>query len=253
LKNIASERIRVELIKLLQGKGVENVLSRFKDIIFIIIPELKTLDGFEQMTNYHIYDIWTHTVKVVANVKNTPELRVAALLHDIGKPEKFTIDSNGTGHFKGHPAVSKEISEVVLKRLRFSNIEIEIITKAIELHDMRPDGTKRQLIKWCAKYGIENIENALEIMEADAAAQNPEYYNQRMRLYELTAKQLNEIRCEAPCLKLKDLKINGNDLIALGFRGESIGYTLEQLLSDVIEGTIKNEKGLLIAKAKEII
>lgn len=86
LGEIAKERIRVELIKLLQGKNVEKILTEYKEIIFYIIPELKACDGFEQHSPYHVYDVWTHTVKAVSAVKNDPVLRTAMLLHDIAKP-----------------------------------------------------------------------------------------------------------------------------------------------------------------------
>ena len=253
LTNVASERIRVELIKLLQGKNAEKILTDFKTVVFTIIPELEPLDGFNQMTPYHIYDIWTHTVKVVVNVTNSKELRIAALLHDIGKPEKFTIDGNGTGHFKGHPAVSEKMSREILSRLRFSNAEIDDICSIIALHDMRPNGEKKQIARQCSKYSIQAVSNAIKLMKADAAAKNPDYYDMHMKKYLLAEKQLEEIVDERLCLKVNELKINGNDLIALGARGRQIHDILDKLLEKVVDEETENDCGKLIKEAKKLI
>ena len=162
LNNVAKERIRVELTKLLCGAAVERILTDYNEVIFNIIPELRILDGFRQDTPYHIYDVWTHTVKVVANIRNSPELRVAALLHDIAKPDCFTTDKNGIAHFKGHPELSAEKSKEILKSLRFSNSFIETVYNIIFLHDMYPDGNKTTVARFCSKYSPDIIKGKIE-------------------------------------------------------------------------------------------
>lgn len=250
LKNISAERKRDELGKLLCGKNVEDVLTKYSEVIFTVIPELEALDGFDQRTPYHIYDIWLHTVKVVSAIKNTRELKVAALLHDIGKPDKFTVDENGCGHFKGHPEVSERMSREILGRLKFSNEEIMTICLAVRYHDLRPDGTKRQLVKWCSKYGMDNIRNAVEIMKADAAAQNPDFFEKRNELYRKTDLILDEIKDRKLCLTLKELRVDGNDMAAMGLSGRDIGAALEFLLDSVLDGKLDNDRKKLLSAAE---
>ncbi len=250
INNVANERIRVELIKLLQGDGVEKILTEYKDIFFTIIPELAELDGFEQRTPFHIYDIWTHTAKVVANVKNTKELRVAALLHDIGKPQKFYLDDKSIAHFKGHPELSAEMSVDILKRLRFSNAEIEQIYEIITLHDTRPNGNKHRIAKLCSKYSPETVKLTLELMRGDAAGKNPKFYDADIKSYELAERQIREIENEKLCLKLTDLDTDGKEMSALGFKGKEIGTVLDKLLELVLEEKINNNKADLTKAAK---
>ena len=253
LHNVSSERIRVELVKLLQGENAEKVLTDFSKIFFTVIPELESLNNFQQRTPYHIYDIWIHTVKVVASVKNTKELRIAALLHDIGKPQKFTVDQDGIGHFKGHQEISAEIAYRILRSLKFSNSEIENICSVIAIHDLRPNGTKKQIVKWCSKYGTDTVANAIELMKADAAGQNPIYYNERLETYALAQLNLKSVIESEQCLKISNLDINGNDLIAIGANGKKIGDILNCLLEGVIDEKIPNNNAELINYAKKLL
>lgn len=246
LNNVAKERIRVELVKLLCGTAVERILTDYKEIIFNIIPELRTLDGFRQDTPYHIYDVWTHTVKVVANVKNTQELRVAALLHDIAKPECFTTDKKGIAHFKGHPELSAEKTVGILKSLRFPNSFIEAVYKIILLHDMYPDGNKKTVARFCSKYSPKIIKITLELMRGDTTGKNPEFAEEQFDSYNLAERQIDEIIETNLCLKVSDLDINGEDIKAEGFSGKEIGSVLNTLLELVIEEKIINKKEILL-------
>lgn len=245
IDNVAKERIRVELVKLLCGTAVERILTDYKENIFNIIPELRILDGFSQDTPYHIYDVWTHTVKVVANVKNTQELRVAALLHDIAKPECFTTDKKGIAHFKGHPELSAEKAVGILKSLRFPNSFIETVYKIILLHDMYPDGNKKTVARFCSKYSPDIIKLTLELMRGDTAGKNPEFAEEQFDSYRLAEKQIDEIIESNLCLKVSDLDINGKDIKAEGFSGKEIGTVLNTLLELVIEEKIINKKEIL--------
>lgn len=252
LLNVANERIRVELLKLLCGKGVERILREYKEIFFTIIPELKESDGFPQKTPFHLYDVWEHTVKVVSGVENTAELRFAALLHDVAKPQKFYLDDNGIAHFKGHPELSAQMAFEIMKRLRFSNAEIESVCNIIKLHDTRPDGNKHKIAKLCSEYSFDTVRKTLGLMRGDAAGKNPEYYENDIKSYSLAEKQIDEIEQSGLCLKVSELEVNGKDIIALGFTGRDIGDTLDRLLQLVIEEKIENKKEALLCAAKKI-
>ena len=252
IDNVAKERIRVELVKLLCGTGAEKILTDYKDIFFRIIHELSELDGFPQNTPYHVYDVWTHTVKVLTNVRNIPELRVAALLHDICKPECHTTDEKGISHFKGHPVRSAEKSKEMLKNLRFSNAFIDTVYNIILLHDMYPDGKKSTVAKFCSKYSPEIIKLTLELMRGDTAGKNPQFIPAQLSSYDLAQEQVKEIVDSGLCLKISDLKVNGEDMKNLGIQGKNIGSTLNTLLQLVLEEKLDNERDVLIEAARKI-
>lgn len=251
LNNVAKERIRVELVKLLCGTAVERILTDYREIIFNIIPELRTLDGFRQDTPYHIYDVWTHTVKVVANVKNTQELRVAALLHDIAKPDCFTTDEKGIAHFKGHPELSAEKAVEILKSLRFPNSFIETVCNIILLHDMYPDGNRKTVARFCSEYSPDIIRLTLELMRGDTAGKNPVLAEEQFDSYSLAEKQIDEIIESKLCLNISELNVNGKEIMAEGFSGREIGAVLNTLLELVIEEKIINKKEILLETARK--
>ena len=121
LNNIAVERINVELCKLLCGKGVLDILLNYSDVIATIIPEIKPCIGFNQNNRYHQYTIYDHIAHAVSNYTGQDIIvKVALLLHDIGKPLCYTEDENG-GHFYGHGEPSRDIAEEVVRRLKFDN------------------------------------------------------------------------------------------------------------------------------------
>lgn len=253
INNVANERIRVELLKLLQGVGVETILTDYKDVVFTIIPALRKLDKLEQHNRYHIYDVWTHTVKVVGGVKNTPNLRMAALLHDIGKPTCLTTDEDGTTHFKKHASEGAVISEAILKALKFPNKDIDEITTLILLHDARPNGNRHSVAKYCSKYSFKTLRLVLELMRSDAVGKSTEVYDELIQSYELTEHLIDDIEASDACLKITDLNVNGSDIRNCGFNGKDIGTVLDTLLQMVIEEKITNERSVLLEAAKKLV
>ena len=236
---------------MLCGQNIERILTDYKSVLFDIIPELAAEDGFLQHTPYHIYDVWTHTTKVVSSIEPQSDLRVAALLHDIEKPSMFRLDSQGIGHFKGHPQKGAETAERILRRLRFSNAEIHHITTIIRLHDERPDGNRFHLAKLCSQYGIDNVEDTLKLILADAHGKNPEFFDQETDAVHVAQEQIDLIRENHICLKASELDINGNDIMALGIDRTMIRETLEFLLDEVIDERIENNKSALSQAAKK--
>lgn len=245
LSNISSERIRVELIKLLCGKNVEKILTDYKEVIFEIIPELRATDGFEQHSPYHVYDVWTHTTKVVAAIECGSDFRVAALLHDVEKPSTFRLDENGRGHFKGHPEAGAQTAEKILRRLRFSNAEIKRITDIIRLHDNRPDGDRFHLAELCAKESINAVEDTLKLIAADLHGKRSDYLKEEAPVIRLAQRQIDEMRKNHTCLTTAELDINGNDIMALGIDRTKIKVALLFLLDEVIHERTENKKEAL--------
>ena len=155
LINIVSpERIFTEISKLICGKNAGTIISRYSDILAVALPEIKDMKGFEQHNFHHIYDVLNHTAKVVDSVYPAVDLRFAALFHDCGKPDCFSIDENGVGHFYSHASISGRKAEEALTRLRCDNATKDKVVKLVKIHDtpIEPDSKivkkKLQKKKW---------------------------------------------------------------------------------------------------------
>lgn len=253
LKNISAERIMTEFTKILMGQNVEEVLLNYRDIIAVFIPEIKEMFEFEQHNPHHVYDVWKHTVKAVACVKNERVLRLTAFFHDIGKPKTFTIDNAGKGHFHGHPEVSDRMANEILKRLKTDNHTISKVRLLIKLHDLRPKPDAKNVRRLMYETGSENFPLLMEIKRADALAQNPETHEYKLeyirKLEEIYKQELEK----KSAFNLKTLAVNGKDIINIGISdGRKIGMILEFLLDRVIDGDMENDRELLLDKAAEI-
>ncbi len=241
LNNIAAERIRVELEKLLLGDDAERILLEFSDVIFEIIPELEKTSGVEQKCPYHIYDVWHHIVKSVAASEKNKYIRLAMLLHDIAKPQMKTTDEKGQDHFKGHAAVSCDIAFEILKRLKYDNKTISIVTKLIFHHDDRLYNAPQNIKKHASKHGFEFLYLLNKVSRADILAQSPEMVD-RISLCNNYINELKKLEEKNVCLSISDLAVDGNDLISLGYKGKEIGEKLEKLLDKVLKNEIRNSK-----------
>lgn len=256
LKNISAERIREETVKLICGKNAYSVLTEFSDVICVFIPEFKSCVGFEQKNRHHIYDVYTHSLKAMEESRPDPAIRLALLFHDIGKPAVAHFDENGEQHFYSHPKVSAEITEEVMTRLRFDNETKNKVVTLVKFHDSpimlnnadKPD--RKRLKRIMSQIGKDLIFDLIEIKRCDNSAQNPKYYRGD-EFYTETLNMINEIISENECFSVKDLKINGNDLISQGYKGKEIGEKLNLCLDAVIDDKIKNEYNELIKFIKK--
>ena len=167
LGNIAAERVRAELTKLLCGKGAADVLGGFADVLAVPVPELAPMFGFDQRNPHHDRDIWNHTIAVVESITPEPVLRWAALLHDVGKPSCFSCAVDGVGHFYGHAEQSTIMTESILNRLRFDNASKDRIVHLVRYHDM-PIAADRKLVKrLLSKHGEETARQLIELHRAE--------------------------------------------------------------------------------------
>ena len=251
LKNISAERIREEFTKLICGKNAYNVLQEFSDVIAVFIPEIRECIGFEQKNRHHCFDVYTHTLKAVEKSSQNSIIRLALFFHDIGKPSVAHFDKKGEQHYYSHPKKSAEMTEKIMTRLRFDNDTKNKVVTLVKMHDSpimvnnmtNPD--RRRLKKIMSQIGSDLIFDLIEIKYCDNSAQNPQYFRGE-DFYKETRDIVNEIINENECFSIKHLAIDGNDLIALGFKGKKIGETLEKCLTAVIDGKVENEKDKLI-------
>ena len=251
LEFLARERVFEELSRfLLQAEAAH--LTEFAPILAQAVGELAPLIGFDQKNTHHSYDVYTHTAYVTASVPPVPALRWAALLHDTGKPATFTVDAAGQGHFYGHAAESAAIAETVLRRLKAPTALREQVVLLIGLHMTKLEPDKRLLRRRLSRLGEETLLQLLCLQEADMGSKGtgiPAESAQFPQLRQLLA----EIKAENACLSVKDLSVNGHDLMAMGLSGPAIGKTLNELLEQVLDETLPNEKEALLSAAKHFI
>lgn len=253
LSHVSSERIFVELNKLLLGANAGQILQDFFDVITTVLPELAPMKGFDQRNFHHIYDVLEHSARVVDAVPQEKVLRLAALFHDAGKPSVFSMDENGVGHFYGHAEVSRGLAASALHRLRCDNATMAMVDLLIRYHDTPIECTPKAVRRALGKLSPDGFHALMQLKRADNLAQSPEF---RTRQQEIDAlEQLAaQIQAEAQCFRLKDLAINGRDLLSLGYLpGQKLGTTLQSLFDAVLNDRLPNEREALLEAAKEAL
>ena len=244
MKNLARERVFEELCKLLPLVTAEDLL-RFAPILGEVLPPLKAQFGFRQHSPHHAYNIFTHTAHVVETVPGNLSLRWAALLHDLGKPACFTLDEQGRGHFLGHAGVGAEMAEDLLRQLKAPNALREQVVILISHHMTKLPTEKKGLRRWIGRLGWDTLDALLTLQEADMGSKGTGKPAEMVQFPEIR-ELLEEIRQEDACLSLRDLKVNGHDLMALGITGKAIGQTLNHLLEQVLDEALPNSKDALL-------
>lgn len=252
LSNIAVERIREEFCKLLCGVGAVHILREFVDVIATFLPELSHMVGFDQNTKYHCYDVFEHTLYALEEDQSGDLItRLSILLHDVGKPHCYTEDELG-GHFKGHAPIGVEMTDALMHRMRFDNDSIARVKLLVELHDLPFAADRKTVKKLMRRLSDEDIFRLIEVKRCDRLA-HAEFFRQPPPELDEIPNIVRMLREEDTCLSLKDLKINGDDLIRMGIRpGKRIGEILGRLLDEVIEERIENEREMLLSAAKEL-
>ena len=248
MENLAVERVFAELSKLLPLAKAQDLI-RFAPIITQIIPELTPAIGFDQHNPHHEHDVYTHTAHVVAAAPQDLTIRLAALLHDVGKPKTFSLDENGIGHFYGHARVGAEIANEILLRLKAPTALCERVVLLIAQHMTLLEPDKRVLLRWLSRYNADALRQLLALQRADFG--NKQAENGGSDPFAPTELLLQQI-IEETCLSTKDLAINGDDLLAMGIsEGPHIGNCLNSLLEMVQNELLHNEKDELLNAAKD--
>ena len=245
MENLARERVFEELCKLLPLVTAEDLL-RFAPILGEVLPPLKAEIGFQQHSPHHAYDIFTHTAHVVETVPGDLSLRWAALLHDIGKVPTFTLDDQGRGHFLGHAGVGAEMAADLLRQLKAPNALREQVVTLISHHMTKLPTDKKLLRRWLGRLGWDTLDALLLLQEADMGSKGTGKPAEMVQFPQLRT-LLEEIRQEDACLSLRDLAVNGHDLMALGITGKAIGQALNHLLEQVLDENLPNDRNALLA------
>lgn len=282
ITNVSAERIRVELTKLLMSKHPEKLLQAEETgLCRFFLPEFPDMMRTEQNNPHHCYCVGEHSIEAVKNMQQVCRrfldrekaesclspyngvfseekvntiLLFAALLHDVGKTVCRTTDADGVDHFYGHDAKGAEMAEVILKRFRFDNDTIRIVTGLIRFHERRHDGSRKTMRRLISKAGTEIMPYLFLLREADVRSQSEYEREEKLALIEEGRQMYADISSAKEPVGIRDLAVTGNDLIGLGIRpGPKIGELLRILLELVIEDPSKNERKLLLTEAQKHI
>lgn len=250
LRNISAERVFAEFRKLLSGRNAGAVIRKYIDVLGEVIPELAAMKGFEQHNPYHRYDVLEHCIRAMEAVRTTPEnrdyMKMAALFHDIGKPETYSMDENGIGHFYSHPAMSEVLVNDIMKRFKADNFTALRVAALVKRHDLIFEKDERLLKKWMNRLGADVLAEILEIKLADNIATGNISDELEQKFCEIRI-MMQDILAQQQCFSLKDLAVDGNDVIACGVApGPEVGRILEQLLMKVIDGELPNDREVLL-------
>lgn len=250
LRKISFERIRDEICKILL---TDNVLDTFtamyeSGVLEIILPEIAAMYGVEQNNPHHIYDVFMHTMIAVENVPKDLVLRLTMLLHDIGKPyTKETI--NGVDKFYKHHLKSVELATQILERLKFSNKIKNEVLELVLFHDREIKASPKAVRKLLNQLQYTTLENLLAVKKADAIAQNNSYLKAKLE----AIKEIQNIASKEQKLTVKDLAVNGYDMMNLGLKGKDIGEMLNYLLVKVLDNPTCNNRESLLLYARDYL
>ena len=244
LSMVARERIGGEFLRLLCGPGVGRVLLDFPQTVCEMVPQLAPAVGFDQKNPHHAWDVYTHLVKTVEKVPPEPALRLAALLHDVGKPACFSLDETGTGHFYGHAEASARLCGDIAQELRLDGATRDQVVTLVQRHHLPLQPTQACVGRWLRRLGPERFFQLLQLMKADGASCLPGQSGREE--LDQAADLARMILAQAPCLTLKDLAVNGRDALAAGLSGPAIGRALNRLLDQVAEGSLPNQREILL-------
>lgn len=242
---VAWERIAAEWVRLLCSPGAGEILLGFPEAAAQVVPELGPCAGFDQRNPHHCWDVYTHSVKTLEGVPPVPALRLAALLHDVGKPPCFSLDERGTGHFYGHPKAGAALARTALERLRLPNALRERAVTLVERHHLPVEATEKWAGRWLARLGPDLLFDLLALKRADALACAPGQ-DDGPAVLDRAEELARELLRRSPCLTLKDLAVDGRDALAAGLTGPAIGRALDSLLDGVAGGELPNDRTALL-------
>ena len=255
LIHISAERIQTELVKLVVSPHPENLRIAFEaGITGIILPEFDLCMKTEQNNPHHCYNVGEHTLKSMENIRQDKVLRLAMLFHDIGKPAAITTDDEGIHHFHGHPGISEKMAYDILRRLKFDNHTIYMVTKLVRFHDYNVEPEEKYVRRAIMKIGEDIFPLLFEVKRADMQAQSGYLREEKEEKLKAVYQVYEKVLAEKQCVSLKTLAVTGKDLIEeAGMQpGRQIGEVLNKLLDAVVEEPQKNNREILLKLAAEI-
>lgn len=265
LRLISQERIQVELTKLLTSPHPDYIRTAYETgITAVILPEFDRMMETPQHNLYHCWNVGEHTIHSLQSIDADPILRLTMLFHDTGKPDCLRIDETGNTHFYGHAAISANIAHDVLRRLKFDNHTIDTVSILVRYHDSLRNcvniaaesvtANKKAIRRLASKIGRDLFPLLMKVNYADNLAKSDMAKQLIIPCLDVIEEAFREIAAADDCLTLKELAINGKDLMAMGIQpGKEIGRILGECLEWVLDEPERNERETLIAYVKECV
>jgi tRNA nucleotidyltransferase (CCA-adding enzyme) len=256
-RKVSAERIREEWLKAMKAQAPSQAfeLMRETGILEITAPEMLESVGCEQ-NQFHAFDVWGHAMACLDACPASPVLRMAALLHDVGKPRSREFSAKTNDYtFYNHESIGAKMCEPMLQRLKFSNADRERIVGLVRHHLIcySEEWTDAAVRRWLRRVSPELAEDLYELGRADALGKGRDASADIARIEQLKERTQRLVAAGA-ALNTRDLAINGGDLISeLGLRpGPEFKVILNQLLEEVTDEPSRNERSLLLARAREL-
>jgi tRNA nucleotidyltransferase (CCA-adding enzyme) len=259
LAKVSSERVRDEILRILQAPtpSVGFLLMNETGILGIVLPELKEGEGVEQGT-LHCFDVFHHSLFACdAAPPEPPTLRLAALLHDVGKPRTRGQGADGRPTFYGHEKVAAEMSELILERLKLPHAVIRDVTHLVRHHMFNyqeewSDAAVRRLI---SRVGEGSVRDLIALRRADQVGMCPENAERFPEGLADFAHRVDAVLASGKALTLSSLEVDGKDIMdALGIApGPQVGIILNELLQSVLEDPALNEREKLLEIAGKLL
>ena len=254
LQYVSQERIRAELEKLLISPHPEMIRLAWEcGITRIILPEFDAMMEAVQNNAHHKITVGEHTIRTMCACESDRILRLTMLLHDSGKPACQTIDDNGVYHYHGHAAPGAVIARQVMERLKYDKATERTVVHLIRNHSLYPELTPEGVRRAVVQLGEDLFPVFLKVKRADIGGQNPEVQEKKLRYMDEVEAIYRQILERGDCLSLKALAVTGDDLSAAGIpKGKKIGTVLQALLEEVLSDPERNQREVLIERAREL-
>lgn len=251
ITNISAERIRDELSKTLMADPMSFKTLHETGLLGQFLPELDICFDIEQRNPYHMYNIAVHSIYSASYISKDLQLRWTMLIHDIGKADTISTDAKGINHFYNHANASVKKAEEIMKRLRFDSSSISTIKQLILYHDREIGESDKSIRKAVSDIGVDLFPALLLVKQADIKAQSSYKAAERLEMLDKIRTAYERILAENQCLAIKDLAVNGEDLMSIGFKpGKELGRVLKLLFERVLEQPELNSKEALRDIAK---
>ena len=252
INNISIERINSEFVKMIDAEYISSfVIYSYNRIISEFIPEVAPMVGFKQNNPYHYLDVFAHSGKVLETCRLYHAdliTKLAAFFHDIGKPYCYQNSENGVRHYKGHGKVSADMTDKIMRRLKFDNDTREKVVQLIYYHDATFEVGNKYVRRWLNKIGTEQFKRLLVLRRADIMGHSELQRDEKIEKLNAVEKCLETVLEDKPVFSIKDLEIDGKDVMKYMLMDEcpEVGYWLNHILNMVIDGQMQNNREELI-------
>jgi tRNA nucleotidyltransferase (CCA-adding enzyme) len=254
IARVSAERIQSELIKLLVSDHPQEIHTAYETgLTAVFLPEFDRMMETAQENPHHCYSVGEHTIHSLMNCPADKVLRLTMLLHDVAKPACKTMGADKVAHFHGHPMEGSVMAAAILRRLKFDNDTTDRVKRLVQWHDHNPELTEQEVRRALNRIGPKQYPALFAVKRADILAQSDYGKKEKLSYVDAYEAMYEDIMAKQQCITLKQLAVNGSDLIASGMQpGKELGTILNALLELVLKDPSLNTKEILLKQAHKI-